>query len=309
MDKLKVDNPAAYDWLVKEPYEHWARSHFNFTSKWLMPRTVKHIGKMETFYGRYHPEGVADGYFVAIAVNGQRRRVNTEKHECDCNEWQLNGLPCVDVVSILLPFRESWVEYCSPYHRISSYVATYRKTIYPMVDSSDWNKPNDDWLPLPLVRGSGRPRKRLRVDTHSSRAKLRMNIIQPPITPNVIGRGGSAGRSANRARGRNGASVHYNNYGGAIGIHIDLFRDGIAVRGGASGGGVVVRGGESGGGVTVRGGTSGGGITVRGGASGGGTTVRGGARPNFNPPRQISTQSQPSTSNPYKKNFQPPNRT
>ncbi|KAF6134266.1 hypothetical protein GIB67_010065, partial [Kingdonia uniflora] len=75
----------------------------------LVPRAVKHIAKMETFYGDYHPEGVVDGYFVVIVVNGQRWRVNTEKHECDCNEWQLNGLSCVYAVSMLLPFRESWV--------------------------------------------------------------------------------------------------------------------------------------------------------------------------------------------------------
>ncbi|KAF6148403.1 hypothetical protein GIB67_036618 [Kingdonia uniflora] len=33
LDKLKVDNPEAHDWLVKEPFEHWARSHFDFTAK------------------------------------------------------------------------------------------------------------------------------------------------------------------------------------------------------------------------------------------------------------------------------------
>ncbi|KAF6139401.1 hypothetical protein GIB67_026243 [Kingdonia uniflora] len=274
MDKLKADNPATYDWLAKEPYEHWARSHFDFTFKckhiannfsesfnnWilkirdkpvhraseklnlmlmklmLVPRAVKHITKMETFYGNYHPEGAADGCFVVIAVNGQRWRVNTEKHECDCNEWQLTGLPCVHV-------------------------------------------PNDDWLPPPLVRGSGRPRKvrlvdtnetpgvqkkcgkyggfgydkktckgvpallrpsvprhKLRVDTHSSRAKLKRNTIQPPITPSVSGRDGSAGSSTNKARGIKGVGVHYNNYGGVIGIGIDLFGGGVAVRGGPSGG-------------------------------------------------------------------------
>ncbi|KAF6138183.1 hypothetical protein GIB67_011023 [Kingdonia uniflora] len=273
--------------LMKLMYERRLKAR-EWDQDGLLSRAKKHIAKMETFYGHYHPEGVVDGCFIAITVNGQRWRVNTEKHECDCNEWQLTGLPCVYAVSILLPFRESWIEYCSPYHRVSSYVATYRKAIYPMVDSSAWKK--------------------------------------PPITPNLSERGRSVGRSANRARGRNGANVHYNNYGGTIGIGIDLFGDSVVVRGRASCGragrnvGGTRGGGASGGGATGRDEASGGGVAVRGGARGGragrnvggtrgGGASDGGTRPNFNPPRQVLAQSQPSTSNPYKKNFQPPNRT
>ncbi|KAF6154526.1 hypothetical protein GIB67_028418 [Kingdonia uniflora] len=33
MDQLKLENPAAYDWLLKEPFEYWARSDFDFTAK------------------------------------------------------------------------------------------------------------------------------------------------------------------------------------------------------------------------------------------------------------------------------------
>ncbi|KAF6177061.1 hypothetical protein GIB67_015936 [Kingdonia uniflora] len=270
----------------------------------LVPRAVKHIAKIETFYGHYHPDGAADGCFVAIAVNGQKWRVNTEKHESDYNKWQLTGLPCMHAVSILLSFRESWVEYCSLYHRVFSYIPAYRKTIYPMADSSYWNKPNDDWLLPPLVRGSGRSRKvRLVYPDEAQGAqkimwvKFRRNTIQPPITPNVNGRGESARRSANRARGTNGAGVHYNSYGGAIGINIDLFGGGVVVGGGARGGragrnvGGTRGGGASGGGATVRGEASGGGVAVRGEARGGragrnvGGTRDGGTRPNFNPPR------------------------
>ncbi|KAF6175940.1 hypothetical protein GIB67_003428 [Kingdonia uniflora] len=47
---------------------------------------------------------------------------------------------------------------------------------------------------------------------------------------------GSAGRSTNRARGRNGAGVHYNSYGGTITIGFDYFGGGTVVRGRARGG-------------------------------------------------------------------------
>ncbi|KAF6152565.1 hypothetical protein GIB67_013012 [Kingdonia uniflora] len=33
LDELKLDNPSAHDWLMKGPFEHWDRSHFDFTAK------------------------------------------------------------------------------------------------------------------------------------------------------------------------------------------------------------------------------------------------------------------------------------
>ncbi|KAF6148219.1 hypothetical protein GIB67_011994 [Kingdonia uniflora] len=68
----------------------------------LVPRVKEHIAKIEIFYGQYHPEGAGDGCHVTIGANGKR--------------------------------------YCSPYHRVSSYVETYKKAIYPILDPSEWGK-------------------------------------------------------------------------------------------------------------------------------------------------------------------------
>ncbi|KAF6167672.1 hypothetical protein GIB67_031255 [Kingdonia uniflora] len=54
----------------------------------LVLRAVKNITITETFYGHYHPEGAADGWFVAIDVNEQKWMINTEKHECDYNDYE-----------------------------------------------------------------------------------------------------------------------------------------------------------------------------------------------------------------------------
>ncbi|KAF6165845.1 hypothetical protein GIB67_012742, partial [Kingdonia uniflora] len=54
-------------------------------------------------------QGIISRYFLAIGINGQRWRVNTNTHECDCHEWQLSGLPCVHVVSDILPYGWPWV--------------------------------------------------------------------------------------------------------------------------------------------------------------------------------------------------------
>ncbi|KAF6152969.1 hypothetical protein GIB67_021574 [Kingdonia uniflora] len=207
LDELKLDNPSAHDWLMKEPFEHWARSHFDFTANcehitnnffesfnnwifkimdkplhkaleklnlmlmklmfdrrqkakdWeekclvLVPRAQTHIDKLKRQYGQYRIEGTKKGdgntgQYVAIAVSGQRWRVNLGTHECDCHEWQVTGLPCVHTVFV------------SEYHKVSSYVKTYKDVIYPVVNPSEWGQPQPPYfLPPPLVRGPGRPRE------------------------------------------------------------------------------------------------------------------------------------------------------
>ncbi|KAF6147488.1 hypothetical protein GIB67_021314 [Kingdonia uniflora] len=263
LDKRKVDNPKAHVWFSA--------------------RAEEHITKMETFYGQYHPEGAGDGCHVAIGAN----------------------------VSVLMKLKVSWIEYCSPYHRVSLNVETYKNAIYSIVDPSDWGKPINDFLPPPLVRGSGRPRKvripdpdealgpqkkcgkcggfghnkktckgdptppkpkitrgRQRVDTHSSRAEHRRNTNQPPATPNVGGRGGTRGRgrSISTRSGRSGGIfTHMNNFGGGIGIRIDLFGEGSTRVGTRGGRGGANRGPNVGGNVgpsANRGGTTGDGTTT-----------------------------------------------
>ncbi|KAF6163859.1 hypothetical protein GIB67_024714 [Kingdonia uniflora] len=172
LDELKLDNPSAHDWLIKESFEHWARSHFDFTAKcehitnnfsesfsnwifkirdkplhkileklnlmlmklmfdrrqkakdWeekglmLVSRAQTHIDKLKRQYDQYRIEGTKKGdgntgqgiigQYVAIAVSGQRWRVNLGTHECDCHEWQVTGLPCVHVMSVIVPYRYSW---------------------------------------------------------------------------------------------------------------------------------------------------------------------------------------------------------
>ncbi|KAF6134413.1 hypothetical protein GIB67_038152 [Kingdonia uniflora] len=107
LDELKLENPSTHDWLMKEPFEHWARSHFDFTAKCLvlLPRAQTHIDKLKRQYGQYRIEGTKKGGCVFI--------------------WK-----------------------------------TYKDAIYPVVDSSEWEQPQPPYfLPSPLVRGPGRPRK------------------------------------------------------------------------------------------------------------------------------------------------------
>ncbi|KAF6135278.1 hypothetical protein GIB67_021640 [Kingdonia uniflora] len=125
----------------------------------LIPRAVTHIEKMSKKIGQYRVEGTTDKCFVPISGSGKKWKVNLENFECQCREWQLTGLSCVHAVCVLIPLRHPWIEYCSEYHAVAKYVATYNLPIHASDDPSELGQPGYIVLPPPLVRGSGRPKK------------------------------------------------------------------------------------------------------------------------------------------------------
>ncbi|KAF6154101.1 hypothetical protein GIB67_008111 [Kingdonia uniflora] len=116
----------------------------------LVPIAQVHIDKLKRQYGQFRFEGTKKGYgnighgitgqYVAIAVSGQRWRVNLGTHECDCHELQVTRLPCVNAVSVIVLYRYPWVNFVSKYHKVSLYVKTYKDTIYLVGDPSEWGQ-------------------------------------------------------------------------------------------------------------------------------------------------------------------------
>ncbi|KAF6170671.1 hypothetical protein GIB67_015623 [Kingdonia uniflora] len=393
LDELKLDNPSAHDWLMKEQFEHWARSHFDFTPKcehitnnffesfnnwiikirdkplhkaleklnlmlmklmfdrrqkakdWeekglvLVPRAQTHIYKLKRQYGQYRIEGTKKGdgntgqgitgQYVAIVVSGQRWRVNLGTHECDCHEWQITGLPCVYVVSAIVHYRYSWAIFVSEYHKVSSYVKTYKDVIYPVVDPSEWGQPQPSYfLPPPLVRGPGSPRKERIHDPNEKRPHKRSGTCGCfghnkttckglPVVPTT---------RVVRTRQRLDTNTSRANFMINISLQVDAGgeRDAGGARGGGRTGRNIVggrtnarggggRGGAKGGGRTGRntvggrtsakggGGGGGGGARVGGENVGGRTGTRGGgargrAKQTFQAPRQSEGVTKVSTS-------------
>ncbi|KAF6176946.1 hypothetical protein GIB67_027746 [Kingdonia uniflora] len=185
LNQLGIDIPGAKDYLEKEPYEHWCRSHFDCTTKcehitnnfimlerktkaesWdqggLVLRAVKHLEYLMTHYGEYDMEGGDKNEWVLIFSTGERWVLNLEERTCQCIEWQLTRMPCIHAASVLIPRRQSLKSFFSPYHFVASYVATYSGIIHPVSDDTHWASPPYVVDPPPLQRGRGRPRKERR---------------------------------------------------------------------------------------------------------------------------------------------------
>ncbi|KAF6147369.1 hypothetical protein GIB67_003267 [Kingdonia uniflora] len=85
MNQLKLENSSAHDWLLKKPFEHWAKPHFDFTTKrlkakeWeeaglvLVPRAQTYIDKMIKCYGQYQPTNQENHFLPPSLVRGAGR--------------------------------------------------------------------------------------------------------------------------------------------------------------------------------------------------------------------------------------------
>ncbi|KAF6150253.1 hypothetical protein GIB67_017153 [Kingdonia uniflora] len=127
MNHLKLENLDAHNWLLKEPFEHWARSQFDFTAK------CEHI--TNNFSKSFN--------MWILKIKDRPIHKLLEK---------LNIMLMKLMYDTRLKAKE-WEE------AVASYAQTYKNVIYPVVDGSEWEKPTSYFLPPPLVRGVGRPRK------------------------------------------------------------------------------------------------------------------------------------------------------
>ncbi|KAF6155768.1 hypothetical protein GIB67_007415 [Kingdonia uniflora] len=184
----------------------------------LVTRAQTHIDKLKRQYGQYRIEGTKKGdgntgqgitgQYVAISVSGQRWRVNLGTHECDCHEWQVTGLPCVHVVSVIVPYRYSWANFVFEYNKVSSYVKTYKDAIYPVVNPSEWGQPQPPYfLPPSLVRGPGRPRKERIHDPNEKRPHKRCGTCEFFGHNKTIYAGGERDAGRTRSGGRTGRNT------------------------------------------------------------------------------------------------------
>ncbi|KAF6159919.1 hypothetical protein GIB67_033003 [Kingdonia uniflora] len=89
MDQLKLEIPAAHDWLLKEPFEYWDRSHFDFTAK------CEHItnnfrGSRQKSGKKQHTNHFLPPQLVRGAGRHRKQRIpnpNKEKRQKRCRKY------------------------------------------------------------------------------------------------------------------------------------------------------------------------------------------------------------------------------
>ncbi|KAF6139692.1 hypothetical protein GIB67_002497 [Kingdonia uniflora] len=144
---------------MKLTYDRRVKSQ-GWDQNFVVPRAKIHIDRIKWFYNEYEPQSSDFSSWVVISKDGKKWKVNLEERTCNCNKWQVTGLPCVHVYCVISHIRLNWVRYCSEYHIVSSYVKTCSGSVLGISDPSLWDKTvNIKVFPPPLVRGTGRTRK------------------------------------------------------------------------------------------------------------------------------------------------------
>ncbi|KAF6135608.1 hypothetical protein GIB67_015461 [Kingdonia uniflora] len=152
LNQLGIDIPGAKDYLEKEPYEHWLRSHFDCTAKcehitnnfsesfnwWIMKIRDKPLTKAFErlslmlmklmFERRIKAKSWDQGGLVPRAVK------HLEYLMAHYGEYDMEGGDKNEWVSI----SSTGASYFSPYHFVASYVATYSGIIHPVSDDTYW---------------------------------------------------------------------------------------------------------------------------------------------------------------------------
>ncbi|KAF6142864.1 hypothetical protein GIB67_002728 [Kingdonia uniflora] len=134
LDKLDKDHLRARQWLEKEPYETWCKSHFDFTAKW---------------------EHVTNNFSESFS-NWIMKVRDIPIHK---------SIENLNLMMMKLTYERS------PYHRVANYVVTCEGLVLPIADSSLWEKPLRQVEPPPLVRETGRPRKVRKKDANEGSEK------------------------------------------------------------------------------------------------------------------------------------------
>jgi hypothetical protein len=74
---------------------------------------------------------------VRDTKTGRRHVVNTDLHECSCNEWQHTGKPCEYAILFLASkTRLNMHPYLHEYYSVQKFKAAYANPIPPLTDQS-----------------------------------------------------------------------------------------------------------------------------------------------------------------------------
>jgi hypothetical protein len=102
------------------------------------------------------------GAEVRDTKSGKRHVVNTDLHECTCQEWQHTGKPCEHAILFLASKpRLNMHPYLHEYYSIARFRVAYATPIPALTDQSQWPEVDIEFSMCPPItrRKAGRPKQ------------------------------------------------------------------------------------------------------------------------------------------------------
>ncbi|XP_057808609.1 uncharacterized protein LOC131023083 [Salvia miltiorrhiza] len=111
---------------------------------------------------RYTAKGTTERKY-RIRASGRYYMVDLQKKRCECNEFDLDQMPCSHAIAAITEANESVEDYVHSYYWRSSLVDTYSGDVNHLPPIENWNIPfeiaSELVLPNLSQRQAGRPRK------------------------------------------------------------------------------------------------------------------------------------------------------
>nr|KAJ0225319.1 hypothetical protein LSAT_V11C100031470 [Lactuca sativa] len=178
MVELKNYDIEAYQWLLKIPPHHWARSHFSrraisdmllnnlcevFNSKLVKGRDKPIISCLE-FIREYLMKRVKGPW-------NDQHVVDMEKKECSCRKWELTGIPCKHAIASLNEIADNnekvgeLYTYVHKVYLLDTWKEMYSFKVEPIKGRAMWPKSDcpTTLVPPPHNKAIGRPKKKRRI--------------------------------------------------------------------------------------------------------------------------------------------------
>ncbi|KAK8594980.1 hypothetical protein V6N13_015889 [Hibiscus sabdariffa] len=191
MAELKVVSNDAFNWLNGKDPSQWSKSHFPsfYKSDMLLSNLSECFNKM-ILEARDKPiltlmEMVrtkimqkiatkkeeadkcwpthAGGYNYQVSVGpSNQHAVNLESQTCSCRKWDITGIPCIHVVSVMIHKNQRPESFVDPCYRVTTQQQIYSHFITPMKDPNQWvhDTSCEPVIEPKLRRPPGRPKKK-----------------------------------------------------------------------------------------------------------------------------------------------------
>ncbi|KAK4413663.1 hypothetical protein Salat_2779100 [Sesamum alatum] len=137
-------------------------------SKWsgvVVPNVVKELNKIKEESRRCHLL-VAGEHEFEVQDQNIHYIVNLRGKTCNCQVWDISGIPCRHATLGISYRREDVESYCDSRFSLSAYMKAYKYSIHPVPDHTFWplgvDVSHPTLLPPVVKRMPGRPKKNRR---------------------------------------------------------------------------------------------------------------------------------------------------
>ncbi|KAK8659316.1 hypothetical protein V6N13_029522 [Hibiscus sabdariffa] len=173
----------------------------------LCPKIQKKVDKIIMQSTRH-----ASGHKWEVSVGYEdQHAVDLEIQSCSCRKWDLTGIPCIHVVSVIMKMGARVENFVSPFYTKETQLKIYSHMIKPIRGPKQWAHYMTDEPILSLVtrRPVGRPQKKRRKEPDEPVTKIgRIRKIGAQMTCSKCGNRGHNKRSC---KGQVGGNTSSNN--------------------------------------------------------------------------------------------------